>query len=506
MIFDKKKLKTPEYTAVLAGFFGGVLLHLYGLVTTLQNADNIHCQSTGYGAGISSGRWMLMILGEWCRDNMLLYNLDWVNGLVFIAAVAISAGFLVSIFRIKSRQFAALIGIVLVSFPTVCSTMLYRYTIGYYGLAFFLSVFAVWILPRYKIVGFLISSLAIACSLGIYQAYLPVTAAVYVLWLFHINLSEEVTFLQVFKKGLLAVATMVLGLIVYFGINKLCLIQYGLELDAYQGINEMGKISLGEVPGLIVRTYRCYFRLPFDDYCDLATNDLLKLVYLVIYIVNIVLAVVVFAQKKKPLGNILMAVLLGAAFPVAVNLIEIMCPGSRIYSLMVFSCAISFFVPLVLLEQMPSPRKIVVKGVAVILLLFAMLNTYFNNLTYTMTYYVNRQAENYMVSLVTQVRMTKGFSTDKKWAFIGANADPMLKNEWNSAPRYGGADTIRRFLTAYSWQKWIPTYVGIQIPLANNDTVEAIKQTQEFQDMACWPNDDSIRIINNVIVVKFQEE
>lgn len=506
LILDSKKLKSPECTAIIAGFFGGLLIHLFGLVTVIHNSDDIHCQPIGYGTGVTSGRWLLTILGDFLKKNDLNYNLGFFNGLVFIVLLAVSAGLLVSIFKIKSRQISVLLSLILVSFPTVCSTLLYKYTSPLYGVAFLLSVFAVWILPKRKILGLILSSVSIACSLGIYQAYLPMTVAIYVLWLFQLNLEDDARFNRILYKGLYAVSSVILGLVIYFVITKISLAHYGKVLNEYQGISEMGKIPLAELPDLIARAYRRYFCLPVEDYCNLATNGMLKVVYALIYVMNIGLSLAVLVQKKKRVGNVIMAVLLGAVFPIAVNLIEIMCPNSRIYTLMVFSCSVSVFVPCILLEQLRYPVKAIAKVVGIVLALFVILNTYFNNLTYTSLYYVNRQTENYMNAMITQIRMTEGFSVDKKWAFIGTNKDPMVANKWQSVPVYGGAEHTNRMISAYSWKEWIAPYLGISITLADNTAIEEIKQTPEFQEMACWPNDNSVKIINDIVVIKFQQE
>ena len=37
------------------------------------------------------------------------------------------------------------------------------------------------------------------------------------------------------------------------------------------------------------------------------------------------------------------------------------------------------------------------------------------------------------------------------------------------------------------------------------DTAEQIKQTDEFEEMPCYPNAGSIKTINGVIVVKFSD-
>ena len=123
------KLKqTPEGIAAMAAMGVGSLVHLFGLVNVLHNYDDIAQQPKGYGTGISSGRWLLSLLGdsaEWLGGN---YNLPVVNGLLFLALIAISAGILVSVFGIQNRTMAALSGMLLAVFPTAFSTLAFRYT------------------------------------------------------------------------------------------------------------------------------------------------------------------------------------------------------------------------------------------------------------------------------------------------------------------------------------------------------------------------------------------
>lgn len=509
MILNTKLLKKPEAVAVLFGIFGGMLVHLFGLANVVHNSDDIYRHPTGYGAGVTSGRWLLTMLGEFLKKQGLNYNLNWVNGMLLIVLVALAAGFIVSIFHIRNRQAAALLGVILTSFPTVCSTMLYKYTAGFYGLTFLLTVLAVWVLPRYKLGGLLLSACCTAFGLGIYQAYLPVTAALFVLQLGQQTLEEDASFRKLFGRGVYACLSMVLGLIFYYIATKISLAYYNVVLDTYQGINEMGKISLQELPWLILRTYKRFLTLPINDYCDLATNGMMKLAYLLLYILIAALIVVLAVLKKKKASDILMGLLLCAAFPVAVNLIEIMCPNSRIYTLMVFSCVVPIIAPLVLLELMPQNCKLypwAAKITAAILLVLVFGNTYYNNVTYTSTYYVNRQTENYMASMVAQIRMTEGFNPEMRWAFVGTNSDPMVDNPWQEVPMYGGAEHTNRMISAYSWQKWITQYLGYSIPLASKETTEEVMNTEEFARMPCWPAEGSVKVINDVVVIKFQEE
>ena len=185
-IVDKKKIKayfqTAGGTAVACAFVLGMFTHMYALTNNLHNYDDIAIQPAGYGTGIVLGRWLLTMLGDAADMAGVGYNLPFVNGVLFILLLSICAGLLVSLFEIENRVCAGLVGALFVTFPTAASTMFFRYTAVYYGLGILLAVLAAWVLRRYKY-GLLLSALCTALSMGIYQAYAPLTIGIFVLML-----------------------------------------------------------------------------------------------------------------------------------------------------------------------------------------------------------------------------------------------------------------------------------------------------------------------------------
>ena len=94
-----------------------------------------------------------------------------------------------------------------------------------------------------------------------------------------------------------------LGLLLYFICTKLILASLNLSLNAYQGIENMGKLSLAQIPELIVRTYSGYFRLAFSNYCNLSPNLLLKLSYGFLLIIHPIILVSASINKNKKKAN-----------------------------------------------------------------------------------------------------------------------------------------------------------------------------------------------------------
>ena len=119
-------------------------------------------------------------------------------------------------------------------------------------------------------------------------------------------------------------------------------------------------------------------------------------------------------------------------------------------------------------------------------------------------YFQTRQAENYAVSLVTQIRMTDDYTDELPWAFVGTIKDAHLKTLWDSTPTYGGSKSASVMLNAYSREDWIKNYIGYTVQWASDVQLAEIKKTAEFKSMPVWPDAGSIRVINGCVVVRFQ--
>lgn len=503
--------KKPEYIAVLSAFFAGLAVHMFGLVNVLHNYDDVSMQPAGYGTGIASGRWFLTVLGDFIARYFGNYNLPWVNGVLFIILIAVATGVIVSVFETKSKKIAAAVAIVFITFPTAVSTLLFRYTAVYDAFALLLVVSAVWFAEKFKF-GLLPAVLCIALSLGIYQAYIPLAISLFVLVLLKKVLQEDVKLWLVVRRGLYDCVIIVLGLLLYLFLLDICLDHYGVSLSNYQGIGAMGQISMRQIPSLVMRAIKSFCLLPFEDYCSLAQTTLLKCAYLGVYVVTfLVIAFITIVNKKKPV-QIVLILLLCAVFPLAVNFIVVMCPNSWIYTLMVYAFAIVPCVPIILLDIPLSvdgiwerTRKVLAWAAALAVSAIIICNAYMANVNYTALYNANRKAENYLNSLVVQVRMTEGFDTEKRWAVIGVMDDPIFGDFWVNVPLYGGNSNGKDLINSYSWKAWIGGYMGCYPPWASEEELAQLQTTEEVQEMPCWPDDGSIKVIGETVVIKFQD-
>ena len=508
---EKKRYQSAEFAAFLSALLTGMVAHAFALVNILHNYDNILQQPKGFGAGVTSGRWMLTLMGDFCQNVLDLgYNMPLTNGLAFLLLIALSAAFLTNILELRRRGSAVLAGCVMATFPTVCATMVFRYTAPYYGASLLLSVLAVWVASR-KRWGLLLSALCIACSMGIYQAYVPFSISLFVLVLMKNAMREDAQLSSLIRQGLTFCACLLLGLLLYFGFLKLTLAAYDAQLDTYQGINSMGKISLAQLPGLIRDAWLSAALFSVKDYCTLASTPVLKILWTLLILVILVLALLLVVLRKPKPQNAAFFCLMGLVFPLAVNFIVVMAPEGIVYTIMVYSFSLIGIAPLMLLENLPDfEKKRLLAGVlSGLLVLIVWYNGYYTNLNYTSLFYANRHVENYFSGLMTQMRMTEGYTPDKTWAFLGDQVDdPKLYDIWNVEPVYGGfiGSTAKGLLNAsYSVDVWIHSFIGYETVYASGEEEAVLAADPRVTEMPCWPSQGSIRVVDDYIVVKFQE-
>lgn len=129
---------------------------VFALTNVLHNHDNIAVYLSGYGTGLTSGRWFLTLLGDCIGKIWGNYNIPFFNGLLSIFLLSLSACFIVDLFEIKSKVLSGMVGALFLCYPTVTSTMLYRFTIGYYAFAVLMMVFAVWIADKMRWIGIIL--------------------------------------------------------------------------------------------------------------------------------------------------------------------------------------------------------------------------------------------------------------------------------------------------------------------------------------------------------------
>ena len=492
-------------------------LAAYGFImaNVLNNQDNISNTPGGYGAGTASGRWFLEWLAEFVRGVWGTNTLPVFNGLLSIVFVALAACLTVSVLELRARPSMILTGLLFVTFPSFAMTMLFMFTVGYYAFALLLTLAGVYAAKNWHgLPGIVAGAACMAFALGIYQAYLPVAAALFLLILLRRGCDGQAPVLPILLNGLRFLAVLALGLSLYMLILRLSLSLGGEVLNDYQQIDEMGKITLSELPAMFAATYRDFLGLPFSERYAINSTPVIRFAFLCALLSSAALFAWLEVRGQVRRDAKLLNLLFFALFPAAAFGIVIMCYHSNIFGRMVYGAVTAYFLPLVLLEpvreQIPRPGLTVVNGAAAILsaLLFLASVNYIwqSNENYMVLYYTNRQTENYFASMVNRIRALPGYRQDLYIAFIGEDIhDATFYNSVyrHSVHHYGGYTDNSNYLKA--GQSYMSHYMGFHQPTVSDDTARELADTPEVRAMPCYPDDGSIQIVGGYIVVKLED-
>ena len=67
---------------------------------------------------------------------------------------------------------------------------------------------------------------------------------------------------------------------------------------------------------------------------------------------------------------------------------------------------------------------------------------------------------------------------------------------------YGG--NARYLVNSYARNKFINAYIGFDVPMVEQERIEELSSLPEIQQMPCYPDDGSIKVVDDILVIKLE--
>lgn len=492
----------------------GILSQGMGLFNKFSIRDDV-CSLFKIGYTVTSGRWALQLLGDLEKKvygGFGHYSMPLFNGALTILFIAIASVFIVRLLDIESDLAGIFIGGLMVAFPTVTCAFDYMFTAHYYFFAMMCSVFgAVLICSGDKLWKAAVGIILIAFSMGVYQGFLPTSITLMLCYVIRV-ITEEKPLSSILKRILRIAAGCVLAVLLYYALTQLSLIITHTQLTEYEGISSMGKGSLSEFASRIKMAYHEFF-WPTHGSRDMMYPYHLYHLYMgtTICLAAIYLVTVVKLFRKRGSLAVLYTVS-GIAFPLAVNFIFVMVSVSK-YSLMVYSQTFPFIALIWHIDRLSGKknektvkhRKQKVIGILAFLYCMLVLAMYirYDNACYLKTAIVQEEAKSYLTTLVTRIKSVPGYKDEYSVTFInkGKNRDKTItKIEEFDDLNLAGSRRLRTAVKDYASRNFINMWCGFSPKWADS---RLFYDLPEVQEMTHYPDDGSIKVINQTVVVKF---
>ncbi len=487
-----------------AALFIGLIAHLYKITNWLPNWDSLVFRYDSQNM-IALGRWFLPVA---CSFSSF-YDLPFLNGIIAIVFYALGAVCICEIFNIKKKITAFLIGSLIVSFPTVTSTLMYNYVADGYSIAFFLATLAALLLTKKK-PNYVVASLLIALSIGIYQAYITVTITLILLKLIEELLYNKAAFGMIFKKTSFILISGVVGSVIYVLVLNILLKTFSIELIEYQGVSSTASLSAIDIGASLYVIKETFFNFFFNFTDGINLHSVLNIV---VFVITIVLYTKHFINNKlykKPASVILTLALVGLLL-LGSGALALINPRIDYHNLMIMGYS-SFLLCFVLLYERTAKsteKHIAIKRWIVLLVSLVIIanQIVIANVSYHKAGIAYEKTYGVLIRIADRIEQTEGHENCDKILVLGAldNSDnysvslpPHITGITDGYIIRSDDETVAQSVLTSA----LNDYCGEDYEFLMGEEKKVLAQTETVKAMEKWPAKNSIAIEDNTIIIK----
>ena len=488
----KRNKKVFWYTIII-----GILTHAFRMTNTMICAD-----TTNYFTSISPswvttlGRFLLPGV-EKLRGNV---ELPWLIGLISLMMIELSAVLFTELFDIREEIFYVIIAWMFSANPVVTSIFAYMYTADGYMIALFFSVLTAYLCFRKKgIAGLLLASLSLAVSTGFYQAFLSVTILLMLFYLFRMLSVKETSMKEIGRMTGRCLATGVIGLIVYGIVLTIARKIGDYTVTNYMGMDQVGGFHVADLLQAFVDCYVDFARfylVRFEWNCYNVMNIMMFLLTAVVWLV------LVTKRKlwKTPARVVLMACLF-PLLPVVCHIFEFASPDvSYTSTSMEYSLILVYLLLIIMWTDLKEMKGNILRILTVVLLLCISFHfTVIANRAYYNMENANTKVEMLLNRLEMRMEMTEGYRENMPLAIYGSCYQ--IPEYVPAAPMMSGVVSNIFISQDSEYVSMLNHYLSTAYGTAGMEQKKQIVATEEFAEMEPWPAENSVRVIDGVMVL-----
>lgn len=504
-----KNIKISFICAIILGY----VTHAFMLFNKLPNHDDFIHLPIKHINFIGLGRWFFL-------PNLPsgMYSVPIIIGTLAILYLALLSITLILLFKIKKTFSCIIITGFIVTFPTLSSFFSYMHGSDAFIFALMLASLAILFTYKYRY-GFVIASILFAFLLAIHPMFFCFALA-----LFHtlviIDLFNKTLLLEIIKKITRFTLSCLFGYVLYLFILKLLLTLTNLKLSTYQGADSLGVLLIFQLlktlPVYIYETYHGVIMF-FTSYPWGTINRFhTALTYLNIIMLTLFFTLLTFIYFRKKIykdkwRSVILFVTL-ISLPATLNCMVIFSQGKAAALLYAYPMILVYILIVKLseicLDNINDKNlifNIYQKWITISLSILIIWNYFIiTNQAYFQLHYAYQQLYAFTVRLETRIENTMGYDPNIPIVLIGRGTENCLSSlEFNKVNRITGILNAKEFFTCYSYSFFMKYYTGFNGIYLSYDKIREIRDTAEVELMPLYPRTGSIKIVNNILVVKF---
>ena len=482
-----------------------LLVHIYKFTNTLPNHDSYFNVYSNQDMTIS-GRWFLSVA---CGVSSY-FDLPWVNGLLCAVYLGITAALIAAVLDIHNPVVIALTGAIIAACPSTTETFFFEFTADGYLMGLMLSAAAACLSCKGKNWRcFVLSGVCCCLSCAVYQAYISFAVVLCIFYLINCLINEEMIIRQAWRwigKHILIYGA---ALAAYYAVWKLILMVTGQEAVDYQGINTVGQVGISTILSGAIKSVTNLILLFLEWNVlehPITLYGVLNIVFIICFAV--ILAVVLIKSKAyQNAGRLLMILFCLLMSIPAISVWNFLSDSVEYRPMMLYSAALFYVYGLVLCDNWVKPRQSTVFGLfmTVMVLNFSVManiSYFYLDKCYEKTYYMGSR-------MMERIEEMNAEHTVSGIAFLGNRVEDVA-----ITPGFPGNRI--HLLSSKIEQDFLYDHVhahlflhnalGLELPGVTSAQMKELEKSPAVQEMGVWPSEDSVAIIDDVLVIKLAGE
>lgn len=521
--FKKGIQSVPKnvWISIASALIFGIVVHLQSFSGFILNWDSaVDSIAPAAKSLLQQGKWL------WRGLSSVLppLNIGSYNGILAILFISMAAGLVTMVLQVRSAILSALIGMAMVSFPSVMSTFSYCWE-EYFFFSMFLAVAAAFFVSKGK-QGYIVGILLLTLSLGIYPAYIGATAAILLSLCILDLLQNRKAEGEIVRQGLKYIGVLLAAIMLYYVVLLVALNITGTKLGSYRGIDSaLASPSLKKVMDAFCGAYLKVIKFFIDDaYGRAFPRDVWC--YRVVIASSLITVMVLIKKNqvyRKPRRLLLTFVLL-LLMPVAIHAVGVLGQNANTHWIMIYPFIFIFIFALKLTEEVVGQEKQEKGGVdpanrnktdysgqiaqwTVVGVMLVILGNWFitTNAGYARLKISYEGAYTHCVMIVDELMALPEYDPQMPLAVIGT--DQTLEPDLLNYMRFTGMNRGRDiFLDNHRYVNFIRDYLGIKLSPAPLGKNKELADSGKFKEMPCYPCTGFVQAIDGYLVVKLSDD
>ncbi len=493
------------------------------LITTLVNAFVCYFYHMIYGLGCpdtltegayyyrnadystTQARWMLRYINEIFGKNVVIPSLI---VLFYCLMIGISAIIICRIINLTRPLPQILLTTMMVSFPVI----LHHFAFFYMALAYSVSFLAVtagcaFVRTR-KIPGFIAGTLCFLVMLGSYQSYIGAVSALACILFIYDILNEKkvsVSLVNFLLCGAAGIAACLINMPFSRWMMNIHHVGADGRVDAFNIKSAIDNI------GFSLKYSYVWFFSYFNN--DVLSRNRLYAVIFVILGALVLLTLIKLIREKKYIKAVLFAVIT-TVLPIAMNLLLIIMPENGMRDILRYQYVLIFVLLFILHDHLGSGLiNSALKYPAYVAMVFIFIgNVISANSTEKMYKLVYDHYEQQFTLVLDRIYDLEGYKENETRIVIGGlpsyevidNSNPKI---FRYAEKEGGpVFWWSAFGMTSCREHYFHDFLGVNAGYVTEDEYRILMNCKQYSEMAIWPEEGSVQMIEGFAVVKFTDD